>query len=632
MQNKFLNIIVVIFLLLSNLYSNTITKQTILSSITANNLNINTKNNTHLKGSMIAAGSFDENGNFIDNKNLNLATNTLTYENLSNTSYTKGSSLSIGLNYAFKDNQTKGQDKDNQDKTTNLTDIANTKDNQPKDLNNKITSATYSNNRNLSYNHSKTLATIGQGNLIVANTNISNLSKDELNNLQSNKTNPLSNSDDLTRLNRDTEKINKDLYNTNISSNIDASVDMRLFTKEGKKEIEDDYNKATAITKALSTIIQTGELNLNQEVGENYNTYEISKAVSKDLTEKLMDENIGIEEKQAITNNIIKEFSKKAGLNLDGITLNIISDKYAIGADGELFKGNFNSGILTLNIANTTNINEFISTLGHELKHAVDYSKNKFRPQDKNQNKYADIKGENFLDYLNKALSYNNIDIDTKNTTISYDKTNPSNINLLNSNSIMFESLDKSKGDNRVYIYNDRIVGIDKNLDDNKVVDLTFMEALINGYFTKDITDFFTPAIMEPFKIHGDTFKLFRDNTKINETPDTNKYTNEYNLANSNDFEKLRKNTDQTYENIDRNTKILFINGMGNTLEDAKNSVNLIKKDYGENVGLINNATGKTSRSNRRCCRMAAKLHNYKRCVKCLFYKTTPSWSNRDNS
>ncbi|MGH1601757.1 hypothetical protein, partial [Campylobacter majalis] len=76
--------------------------------ISTNNLNINTKNNTHLKGSMIAAGSFDESGNFIDNKNLNLTTNTLAYENLSNTSYTKGTNLSIGLNYAFKDNQTKG--------------------------------------------------------------------------------------------------------------------------------------------------------------------------------------------------------------------------------------------------------------------------------------------------------------------------------------------------------------------------------------------------------------------------------------------------------------------------------------------------------------------------------------------
>ncbi|MGG7074646.1 hemagglutinin repeat-containing protein, partial [Campylobacter sp. 9BO] len=155
---------------LNHTRQNTITKQTILSSITANNLNINTKNNTHLKGSLIAAGSFDENGNFIDNKNLNLTTNTLTYENLSNTSYTKGTNLSIGLNYAFKDNQITKQDnttnnKDNQDKTTNPTDIATNKDNQPKDLNNKITSASYSNSRNLNYTHSKTLATIGQGNL-----------------------------------------------------------------------------------------------------------------------------------------------------------------------------------------------------------------------------------------------------------------------------------------------------------------------------------------------------------------------------------------------------------------------------------------------------------------------------------
>ncbi|MGG7092029.1 hypothetical protein U5B17_09660, partial [Campylobacter sp. 1BO] len=197
-----------------------------------NNLNINTKNNTHLKGSMIAAGNYetitDKNNNkqniFIDNKNLNLNTNTLTYENLSNTSYTKGTNLSIGLNYAFKDNQIKKQDnttnnKDNQDKTTNPTDIATNKDNQPKDLNNKITSATYSNNRNLSYNHSKTLATIGQGSLNIKD-------KDS--------------SDDTDRLNRDTKKINKELYNTNISSNVDATIDTRLFSKDGREQVKQE--------------------------------------------------------------------------------------------------------------------------------------------------------------------------------------------------------------------------------------------------------------------------------------------------------------------------------------------------------------------------------------------------------
>ena len=103
--------------------SNSIIKQTNLSSITANNLNINTKANTHLKGSMIAAGEYDADGNFIDNAQLNLKTNTLTYENLANTSYNKGTNLNISANLALGNSQ-------------------NT------DLNNKITSANYANSIN----------------------------------------------------------------------------------------------------------------------------------------------------------------------------------------------------------------------------------------------------------------------------------------------------------------------------------------------------------------------------------------------------------------------------------------------------------------------------------------------------
>ncbi|MGH1601283.1 hypothetical protein [Campylobacter majalis] len=388
-------------------------------------------------------------------------------------------------------------------------------------------------------------------------------------------------------------KTNKDLYSTNISSNIDASVDMRLFTKEGRKEIEDEYNKATAITKALEYVIKTGDFSFNKKVGDNIAQYQTSKFMSPYLEQILQDKSISINEKTKLIELIKDKFSSNIGQNLDDIKIKLIDDKTAKGKDDKEFVGHFNDGIIILNLGYIKTASNLIQTLGHELTHAIDYKNNKFVSGDKKQDKIANINANNLNDYFNKALSYQDINTNTNNISINYDKTNPSNINLLNSNSIMFERLDKSKGDNRVYIYNNRIVGIDKNLDDNKVVDLTFMEALVNGYFTKDITDFFTPTIMEPFKIYSDTFKLFRDNTKINETPDTNKYTNEYNLANSNDFEKLRKNTDQTYENIDRNTKILFINGMDNTLEDAKNSVNLIKKDYGENVGLINNATGK---------------------------------------
>ena len=182
--------------------SNAITKQTILSSITANNLNVEVGNNTHLKGSLLAAGEYDKDNTFIDNHNLNLKTNTLSYENLSNTSYTKGTNFSIGANYAFKDAKT-----DNQAKADN------------KDLNSKITSASYLNQRNLSYTLSKNLATLGNGNIEIADKE---------------------NSDDLDRLNRGTTKLTKDLVNTSISSNVDASIDARMFTADGREQIKQD--------------------------------------------------------------------------------------------------------------------------------------------------------------------------------------------------------------------------------------------------------------------------------------------------------------------------------------------------------------------------------------------------------
>ena len=76
------------------------------------------------------------------------------------------------------------------------------------------------------------MATLGSGNIEIAD-------KD--------------NSDDLTRLNRDTTKLTKDLVNTSISSNVDGSIDARVFTADGREQIKseikyvinklDDFNR-----------------------------------------------------------------------------------------------------------------------------------------------------------------------------------------------------------------------------------------------------------------------------------------------------------------------------------------------------------------------------------------------------
>ncbi|ABV67203.1 hypothetical protein Abu_0943 [Aliarcobacter butzleri RM4018] len=82
-------------------------KQTVLSSITGDKVNVNVGNNTHLKGSVIASGDYDKNGNFVDNKNLNLTTKTLTSENIYDKDKNKSFNLSVGVDNSKKEAQGK---------------------------------------------------------------------------------------------------------------------------------------------------------------------------------------------------------------------------------------------------------------------------------------------------------------------------------------------------------------------------------------------------------------------------------------------------------------------------------------------------------------------------------------------
>ena len=227
-------------------------------------------------------------------------------------------------------------------------------------------------------------------------------------------------------------------------------MDLRVLTKSGQKDIKDEYNTATAITKALNAIMETGEFNFNSEVKENVAQYEAGKLLGKELAQKLTDDSVIIEEKEALGNKFIQLFASMSGLDLDGISLRIIDDKFAKGKDDEKFLGHFNSGSIILNLAHIKNVDQFVSTLGHELKHAMDYKAGKFIPGDSKQDRYAKLKEDSFSDYLSKALNLQDSGINAKDAAINYIK-NQSSLNTLLLNSYMFNGLDKSKGDNRQF-------------------------------------------------------------------------------------------------------------------------------------------------------------------------------------
>jgi len=126
--------------------------------------------------------------------------------------------------------------------------------------------------------------------------------------------------------------------------------------------------------------------------------------------------------------------------------------------------------------------------------------------------------------------------------------------------------------DNAFYLYNNKVVATDK-INDNKVVDLTYMELLKLGL------------------LYGYEYS---DSLKIISQQNLSSFENVYDLTNPAQFNELRTlYTGLYYNNINGNAGQVFMNGMNNSLAAAYDSVALIQNDFGA-TGLISNTTDRT--------------------------------------
>ncbi|EMP4391527.1 hemagglutinin repeat-containing protein [Vibrio fluvialis] len=165
------------------------TKQTVLTNLTSGGrADITVVGNTDLKGAVIAT----QNDAGKDTGQLNLTTNTFTFADLSNTDYNQNRSMGVSTSMGVNDGEI--------------------------DSTNNSTSIQYKNTSG--YSKSKTLATVGQGNLTIADSD---------------------NSHDLTALNRDIEHTEKDLFTVDRKQgDFDVTIDHRLLTEKGRKAIAKD--------------------------------------------------------------------------------------------------------------------------------------------------------------------------------------------------------------------------------------------------------------------------------------------------------------------------------------------------------------------------------------------------------
>ena len=188
---------------------NTKIKQTVLSTLTGNEVEINVNGNTNIKGALVASGEFDEIGNFIDNEQMKFKTNTLTFTNNTNSTYSTNNSLNGGVSVSLNN-------VNNKNKSAS-----------------KVTSSTVGLGIEKGYKRTKTLATLGKGDITIIDEE---------------------NSDDLSLLNTNTQAINKTLTDVKAGTSLQAVIDQRMFTEDGQKEIKQEYKD---MDKNMKTISET---------------------------------------------------------------------------------------------------------------------------------------------------------------------------------------------------------------------------------------------------------------------------------------------------------------------------------------------------------------------------------------
>ncbi|MDN5111180.1 hemagglutinin repeat-containing protein [Aliarcobacter butzleri] len=350
-------------------------KQTVLSSITGDNVNVNVGNNTHLKGSLLASGNYDENGVFQDNQNLNFTTNTLTFGNLSNSNYSSSKSLGANVNYNLSSKNDKNQD-----------------------VQKGISSVGYNASNSLSANASKTLATLGQGNVTV---------KD------------VENSDELDRLNRDTTAVNKDLYSSTTGTKVDATLDTRLLTEEGRKQIAEDIERTKRLGQAIGDVASSDSLNISDtfdHIGDVQKDLDVQKALAlndKGQTINILEnqQNYSQEQIDKALNDYAQIYASVYGINIENAKIAVLNGKYGSTYTN---KDNTNSNIY-LDKGNNQNALDTANTLGHEVAHVrQNQGQTYLRDTLQLQEEYANLFGNyssSGLDF--SSYVYNNVKLDS---------------------------------------------------------------------------------------------------------------------------------------------------------------------------------------------------------------------------
>jgi len=468
-----------------------VSRETVLTSLTSGGTaNVKVKGTTFNTGALLA--TTDENGK--DLNQLNFDTGDYVSTDLRNIKQNNQTSIGISANVGIGDS--KGNPKEKQNTAT---------DEKGKTLNAQSSNLNYSNtNENFG---SKSLATLGHGNISVGGVQLERDGEltDE----------GKANNSPLIGANRDTENTEKVLWDSSQSQTIDASLDHRLLSEDGRNGIAEDFKRSEILGESIidlkdESVSLTGKKEGETSLLEHIDTKQkyfsatknfITDANNEELVKTLNNGNATPEAKQNAYEGLANAIAKEMGIspveamilvqedsNLNTPTYkNTDLNKEITGAAA----GKDNSGnktgkdLLFVVDDKIKTTNEAVNTVGHEMDHLIKNNQDsglKINDQalyNNNRESYATLMGDATEDYFGFNFSNNNFG--TFGTTNLHNGSTTSN-SLIAHNNNVFNNLDSGNVDYRQLKYNEsealeqgrKVINARLDLTDEKKAQATY--------------------------------------------------------------------------------------------------------------------------------------------------------------
>ena len=347
--------------------------ETVLSSITGGTVDVSVDGNTQLTGALLAA--VDAEGN--DTGNLSLNTGSLNTTDLTNRSYSSNQSFgvnaSVGVSAAA----------------------------DPADPNvSELNSSNYSYQNESSQSLDKTLATIGEGSVSV-------------------------NGEETTPdgVNRDVASVNEEIYDVDRQQgNIDLTVDHRLLSEDGRKQIAEDAKRTKIMGESIIDAVADsvsltgsgeGEDSLRDHMGNKQDYFTATKTFTQnpanaEHVKTLSDGDATFEQKEAAYTALVNEIADYMGVDSTEAKVLMSNDPRFSEIAGAHSR---DTDTVYVDDAAHDNASDAVNTVGHETQHYLDNQQNPDAEQTEtyhdNREEYAGIMGDATEDYLGFNFAQN---------------------------------------------------------------------------------------------------------------------------------------------------------------------------------------------------------------------------------